>query len=377
MGRPPAHLLAAAAMAWIAAPATGAPHDLALHLGSVAGPGWQARGVQLELTLDEGGRPASASLRARHLHLTTPEFSAEEVRLRCPRLEHGEAGYGCPGGWFAAQLPELGPQQGSLDLSYDPTRRTVTFRLGDIAVGAGTAAAEGRWSPGQWRLHLHAEALPAARLAAIAGERWPEGWSAAGTLGLDALLEGAAGGLERASADLEWQGGGFSDAAGLRAGEALDGRLRVQARRDQGAWSLYQDGEAGVGQIYLDPVFLDLTTHPLRLSALVGLGDGVLQVQQLELTQQGVLSATADARLAWPSLAPESAWVRHLQATLPAAYELYGAPWLTPRAGRLDVAAVLASLYPAATDSRGGLGEPGHRRRPARPRGPGGPPALA
>ena len=292
--------------------------------------------LRARLELDSEGRPRSLRLQAARVELPGAGLAVERLDLNCPTLRLEAGAVHCARGELQARLPALGARRAGLTLDFRPASRRLEFRLFDPPPQSSGLQLEGRWSAGgSWNLRLRGDALPLQAVTAMAAGAWLPGWQAAGRLELDARLSGAAGAELRSLGEARWQGLAFSDAQGLRAGEALAGRLSWQARRADGVWSAFLQASAPTGQLYVDPVFVDLAAHPLETEGLLRWDPGarVLEGLELVLDQAGLLELRNELGLDWPALAPRHGRLELRRATLPGAYATYLAPLLAGRPG--------------------------------------------
>ena len=118
-----------------------------------------------------------------------------------------------------------------------------------------------------------------------------------------------------------------SSADGNRASEGLTLALQLALQQEGEVWRFSGALQADAGQVYIDPVFLDLDKMPiaLKFSGKTNTQTARIQVDNFELTQPGVL--TARGALNW-NAGLEAATVDIRQAQLPAAFTTYAQPFL-------------------------------------------------
>ncbi len=317
-------------------PASAALESLELRLGNLRGDGWSAAELILHLDLGPDGAPRAGRLRAARLELQDAGLSLRDLDIRCPRIHARDGSYRCAAGEIQARLPMLGLRRAAISLAYLPAQRRLELRLEDPPPQPLGLRAEALWTAGgPWSLHLQGADVPLERLAERAAGLWPADWTAAGRLDLDARISGAAGEQPRSLGELRWSALGFSGPQGLRAAEALEGQVQWQARRRDGAWNAFLETSTAAGQLYLDPVFVDFSSHPLEAQGLVRWDPlaGLLEGLEVVLNQRELVDLRGDLRLAWPSMEPRRAALELRHASLPAAYDTYLAPLLAGRTG--------------------------------------------
>lgn len=301
-------------LAWIGlllSLATPARAGISVALGSVQAEAWAAEAVSLQLADGPSGA-YQLLLRAARIRLPVGEW--HDLQLSCPALRvTAQAGYHCDALQLTASTPQ-GPQQLSGTLSYrDPEHWSLALSGLRLAGGQWQISATGE---GGWSLALRGEGLtvPGA-LALMPQANLPE-WDWRGRLDLTADITGSGAQVSALNADLRLKQGGWASPDGLQAGEGLAARLRLQADRRGDAWYGRLRGELPSGQLYADPVFVDLASHPLGLVAAGRLPDGgnVLQLDSSRLALGKLLSVTAGGHvpLAQPTRGP-----LHLAADLP------------------------------------------------------------
>ncbi len=258
------------------------------------------------------------------------------LRLRCPTLPLSGSIIACPDARFSLAVDGR-DWEGAANLSVDRITGEGRLTLSDVAYGSGTLAGALEGSAESWRLAARAEGVTAGELlSAIPGV---SDWQASGALALNLRMTGDANGAKRIHAELGWTDLAFSAPTGLHAGEGLAGSLELTAR--PGAvhrFDLHLSAEQG--QLYIDPVFLDLSRHQARLETAGSVSPAWtgLNLDHLVFRQPGVLDASGGARISLSPLALVEADLA-VATRLPAAYELYGRPFLIgSAAGELDTA---------------------------------------
>ncbi|MBI2311210.1 MAG: hypothetical protein HYU77_01735 [Betaproteobacteria bacterium] len=150
-------------------------------------------------------------------------------------------------------------RQGVLEL---PEKIPVRF---DYAIGTKTLEVEIAPEPGErWRLRVRLGETPwsllltadngqATRLAAFMPENYPR--PSAGRVRGSVSASGSGEGLRNLMVELVVAGLAFSDAAGLRAGENVDGRVSLRAERDKAAWGWQGEAVWIAGDVFWQPFF--------------------------------------------------------------------------------------------------------------------------
>lgn len=312
-----------------AAPAWSAP-GLTLTLGDVSGHGISLYDVELALDADptQGGQ-----LRIARAQLPAPVGQIETLQLDCARVRLTTRNVRCQGGNAAfshgAQVFSASPLElrigfdGSLSLQFAGTALAGGQLAGLITRdAAGTLQAQFDAT----RLDL-AELAAFATLASLADDGLLADASLAGSVGIDAQLRLGTDGRLGAEGHLVLNEVTAASADGRAASEAfgLDLAWRLTGFTDS-ALALDLSAMADRGQVYVEPVFLDLAAGPIALDAdllvegsrltltRVALRDG----EDLSLQARGAMDADGSGWLA----------ITQLQARLPATFERYVQPFL-------------------------------------------------
>jgi len=262
--------------------------------GDMTGEGWQAEDLRLSVDLAAG----SGSLRAARLQLPEPVGELTDLEIRCQRLLISAQSVSCSDAQMAAQsaLLDAAGFSGSFQYAYDSGQ--LLLDLSGIRIGGTSVSLAAHFEAGQWQLALEAPGL------------------------------------------------GYSSSDGTLATEALHVSLSGSVRPDETGWHF--DLELGLpeGQLYVEPVFLDLDRQALS-AGLRGHWDPQAErvnIHAFHLDHPAVLQARGSAVLK-PAL-PEplqTLELSQLQAELPEAYLAYLQPFLIGTA--LDSLETGGSLY--------------------------------
>jgi hypothetical protein len=270
-------LLSVAALA--ARDATAALEQAVFTMDRLQGDGWQAEGVRVQLALARG----TGELRAAMVKLPPPVGELRDLRVRCQPLHIDDTAIHCPRARFRLLQNHLDAPDFGGGFRYEFATGALQFQVDDLPLGGTRVKASARQQGTEWRAELSAPALSLSR--------------ADGTLASDQL--------------------------------ALN--LALQARPRPDGWDFGLRLDAPRGQLYVEPVFLDLAQGALRLET-TGRWQSARQqlaLQSLQIEQPGALRAhgalaldfSGAQRLQWLQLQIE-------EAVLPAAYTRYLQPFL-------------------------------------------------
>ncbi len=244
-------------------PGAGARAGVELTLGSLAGEGWQASGVTLQLASDATDRYRVAGSVQ---ELVTALGVWTGVVVRCDQLTRSQDGYRCPALTLTAENLQ-GPQQLTGELRFrdagDWSLKLDGFRLagGRWRLAAATQAP----SDEGWAATLSARDVRVAHGLKQFPQRALPNWAWQGRLDLTIKLGGHDLSADRATLRARLRGGGWASADGLQAAEKLTATLRGDARRRGRNWSGTLDVRWQDGQLYSDPVYLDFGKYPVSV----------------------------------------------------------------------------------------------------------------
>ncbi len=310
------------------APAAAA--ELTLALGDVSGHGIILYDVELAMDA-QGAQPAQ--LRIARAELPAPIGLIEDLRLDCTGLRVTTRSVACQGGRASLARGDLvfGAESVAMEIGFDGS--LVVEFTGLAFAGGQLAGTITRDVPGTLQAQLEASGLALNDIATLATLVGPNvdsmlaGAGLSGTAGVTARLRLGAQGRLGAEGQLTLDEVTASSADGRAASEAFGLALDWQATGfTDSALALDLKVRADRGQVYLEPVFLDLSAGELQLDAgllvegsrvtltRVALYDG----EDLAVRARGAMEADGSGWLA----------ITQLQARLPGAFERYVQPFL-------------------------------------------------
>lgn len=250
---------------------------------------FSASGIRLTLKQATDGR-ASLTGHIERLSLPGLDIAFTRLSLDCPEAEIQGGRYVCREATLDAAEGPAGPQQLTLNLRYaGPGDWDIDFSGLRLAGGVVT----GGFSGGEagWQGRLQATGLQARQLVGLSpGWSLPAGWTIGGRVRGELVLTGV--GTEPGDIDLSLRGRdiAYADAEGLQAAEGLDLRATLTARAVAGDWRGRFAASLHQGQVYSDPVFVDVGNKAITLTA--GFQTRA-EFSDLELSH---------ARLSWPEM---------------------------------------------------------------------------
>jgi hypothetical protein len=243
--------------------------ELSITIGDVQAPGVSARALRANLS---GPRLDRLKLEIGELKLAG--YTRRDVSLACRALQSGQGRLAC-----AAGVIDIGTPL-PVSFSYDTRRGDLRA---DIEPGAGEALRlTGRLAGGARELRVVADNIRLERANSWLPDEFPQvnAGRANGTIAWknDAL-----------DANIAVSGAGFSDPAGLRAGEKLSARLAATGRARDGGHEWEADLSWAAGEVFWKPLFVAAAGQVLRVRAVTRGGTTRVAEGRFELPGIGTL----------------------------------------------------------------------------------------
>jgi len=303
-----------------------------LKLATLAGPGWSAAALTLQLNrLDE--RHAGLVLQVQSVALPEGLGELSAVTLSCARAQLTATAVSCASGTLKAHSSVLGRQHIRTSFRYRFDTGRIDTELQGLRAYDGTLAITAHLADTHWQVKARGEALslPAiTRQLASAGIAVPvvEG---SGRLDLTASMSGVASHMSEAEVETRLLAEEVSDLEGSVAAENLDVSLHAVVKAVATGMQVTLELSGRQGALYVDPVFVEMPSQPLQLRARF---DWLPAGQQLRL-QSFTYSHPGSVQLEGQghfTLATDTP-VRELQleiqqAAFPSLYDTYLQPWL-------------------------------------------------
>jgi hypothetical protein len=292
-------LLGALASLLIADPAQAASR-VSVTATSVAFAGLQAHDVEFVLT-PPGDSPATARFYATVVDGKLPSGPLQRLRLDCRRLSVSGDTLRCAGR-LSGDFGAAGQQDTALDARIDGAGR-AELQLDSLQLAGGRLRAHATLAGKAWTLESVLQDLQLEQLRALAGERLPlpPETTVGGRLSGAVQAQGQGAAVQAASADLAIGPVQFADAAGVLAGEQLQGLAAgtLTALPANGGWAFELSAAAAAGQAYVEPWFVDFDANGARLEASGTLPPGLrtASFERLALAQDGVVMLTGSGEL--------------------------------------------------------------------------------
>ncbi len=303
-----------------------------LELGHLAGPGWTLDEVAVRLDWRDA-QQAVLQLTATRARLPEPLGTIAGLQIDCPDASIAADEVVCDRARLEFTSDQIGPQQIRAAFGYRFSDRRLVLDLANIRLDGGRLSAKVVQTARGWELALQADGLQLGALAArlAAAGVLPVKVDGVGTLGLSAKLRGKAARLDTGQVSARLQSSEFSDVDGHLAGENLELLLEADAAAAGAGWRINLDLGAQQGQVYVDPVFIDMAKAPVHTRARFDWHPGRhrISLHAFDYEQKGILSLHADGSLDLDTpAAPEALSVEVREGVFPGLYDTYFQPWL-------------------------------------------------
>jgi hypothetical protein len=299
---------------------------------TLEGAGWSLHEATVRIDpLD--ARHAQLRMQAARALFPEPLGTLHAVSLGCAQAEIHTGRIRCDQARLRADSSRYGHQELVVGIDYLPASGHLLFRLDGARYAGGRLSASGVLAADGWDISLQAQGLQLDALAALlseAGVTVPT-LEAKGSLVVLARLQGEAARLESGNLTARLLAESFSDEAGSLAGEDLDLQLEATLTEAGGKWQVTAGLQGAQGQLYVDPVYLDLEAQPVAAKASLDwhTGEERLVIRSLDYRQHDAAVLKLKGVLHPGQPVPvDSLEARLEEGWLPALYRIYLQPWL-------------------------------------------------
>jgi hypothetical protein len=329
----------------------GAFDRLSLSIAELSAPAWQLEEMQFELGW-QGAEGMGYRLKIEYLHLPTFELSVRDLIIECEQGRLSAQQIQCEKGQLQLSHPGLEKTPMPLSFALDRLSGRLVGELQEIGFAGGRMDLQFDYAADAWELQLTARALELAALSnLLPAQPTPfKDWHYTARIDLDGALTGAEGSLQNARWNAFVADMGFSDAAGLYAGEGLHGRLQGKLSRERDRWW----GESALaverGEALTPAFYVNAGNHPLRMTGQFTISEPLLQravIHTAQLTATGLLEMELEGEFDLQAEQPLSRLVLQVEPfEVAAVYRellqpvLSGTPW-----GRFELAGQMDLKY--------------------------------
>jgi hypothetical protein len=314
----------------VLATAVRAVDDVTLQIEHVAGDGWAASDIDVDLGLPEG----NALVRARIARLHIPAFSQTltDVRIECPALDLGDDVITCNKARVLVDWPALGKQSLDAKLTYGRADGSLDVAIQGLRVGDGRVALQGSLRDAAWNAKVRLQRVPIDRLMKLAADlKVPlPSLSASGLVDLNVTARGSQTSLSEAKVDGALLELTANNESGSLASDKLSMQVQASVRGSTKQWKFDVAVQSSQGQAFAQPIFVDLSAHAISLRAQGKLtNSSSLTLDSFTVDHADVAKASGRGRLQLDHEQPLRDFELDLAALeFPGAYESYLQPLL-------------------------------------------------
>lgn len=304
--------------------------DVTLNIEQVAGDGWTANDVVVDLGLPE--KNALVRARVGRLHVSALSQTLTDVRIDCPALELRDDVIACAKARVTANLPSLGKQTLDARLSYGRSDGSLDVTLQGLRVGEGRVGVQASLRDTGWNAKATLQRVPVDRLLKLAaGFKVPlPSLSATGLADLTLTARGSETNLREAKIDGSLLELTANNESGSLASDKLSLQLQGSLRGSKEQWQFDVAVQSSQGQAFAQPIFVDLSAHAMSLQARGQLANNtLLTLDRFTLDHVDVAQASGRGKLQLDLEQPLRDFELDLTALkFPGAYESYLQPLL-------------------------------------------------
>lgn len=342
----------------LAAPPAWGVDEIQLQFARLEGAAWRLEQVELQLRPLPSGA-MQLNLKARDLYLPAPLGRLQQVQLQCPAAHYGAARFDCADGQLRLRSARFGRQTVAVRAQYNETEQHLRLQVRGLRLAHGRVHLRADWRPRNWQLNYNAERLELARAARL----WPlpQLPTIQGRVNAQGQIRGRGATVLGFKLDGELQRGAFANADRSRAGEELQFKARIDARRAGGDthWQVDTQAEVQGGIVCFGLACWELAKPGPQVHATLRWqpAAGLLQVSSLQFRHGDIAQAQADFALRLqPALQLQTLHLRLQRAALAGLYRRYLQPLTAGSAlGDLDLSGQLAAKIEYAAQGPLGL----------------------
>lgn len=270
---------------------------LALSIERIGGAAWQAEKLELQLALEESD--ASGRIQLANLTLPAPFGEITDLQFDCPVLIFTPQRIACLDAPLKARWALLDKPPAQASIEYLAQTGELRLNLKALAALGGEMSVALKLQAAGWQAEGQLDKLAAARLAPLLKTTGQDISADAGLVSGDFKINGDDGG-QQAHFKLALNGVTANNAAGDLASDGLSVSLQGELRGNADRWQGKAQLNASAGQVYVNPVFMDVGEYPLQLSTQLAytVAGQQLRLTDLQMTQKAVANLMAEATLA-------------------------------------------------------------------------------
>lgn len=248
----------------IAAPALAAqPTVLQGAVERIASDDWNISQLEFGLELTDDGLRGVVQIA--RVSLPNAEIVLADTRIVCTQIDLSGPLVDCKAALFNADFPGSGRHTVAGSFVYHRDSGDLSFQLRDLPLAGGAITLTGTVTAGSLRIKFESTDLQLEGLQPVAAEFGLDstGLTAAGSARLQGRFDSGQKWALTATASL--QNVALSNESGTIVTDALDGRLELKADSAGDRMHFDVDITATKGEVYIEPVYANLSEHPVRI----------------------------------------------------------------------------------------------------------------
>ena len=242
---------------------------------------------------------------AAQITLAEPLNQLRNVTFECTKAAWLTDAFHCQSGSLQFSHPELGQQQIQFSLDVSTEGEQYHIQLKNLRLDGGTVSLDISLDEQRWDVNIDAQNIPLSAL-----QKWlPQfldkqyidvvnNWQPQGQISVQARFDGNLLGVSSATAKWQFTDLGFSNTTASQVAENVTMQGDVALNNTDNTWDIVAASSFTAGQVYSDPVFVDLSTSAIELSIEgkyeSGLNHWTLADIKLTQPEQFTLEATAE-----------------------------------------------------------------------------------
>jgi hypothetical protein len=260
---------------------------------AASGDGWSARGVAVDF-----------ALRTQRLAVTVREARlpgiglARGLRIECPRLATDGGVYRCDDAEVSGTFGAAGMQRFRTAFEYASGTGAIRLDARDLKLAGGATTVQAALDATGWRVGVRTTGTDLANAATLA-KPWfalPAGYTATGRADVTLDAHGRDATVNDGRTTVAFAGLSVGNADGTVATDGLAATLAASFTRREGALAFDATLQAGAGQGYVDPVFVDFAKLPLDAEAHGAIApDGRIHVERFAARQPNAVAVSGRA----------------------------------------------------------------------------------
>lgn len=255
-----------------------------------------ADNIDIEFQLTGNGLALAGHIA--EIQLPSPINSLYDIKLYCERVAIEDKQINCPHGQLQFSHPELGTQHVRFSIWAVPQSNQFKVAINNISFAAGNFNVVINFNDQAWQATLKGNHVSISVINDLVAEHLEPQiqqqltqWSMKGDVDVDIKADGINEHLTDVKVALDGQQITFADTSGRYASEGMGMAFTATLRNKPPLWLWQSQLTLQQGQGYVEPIFIDFSTHPLDIAAYGywQADNKKLSVTEINVDHQGVL----------------------------------------------------------------------------------------